>query len=126
MAKKNTTFGRELKQLRLEARIGLRAFARLIDMAPSNLSNIERERIAPPAGRSKIDEICDALGLGNRDTRRELMYDLAAADAGRIPADISEAIHKNPGIPVLVRTVAGKRMNEKKIKDLAEYIKKYY
>jgi hypothetical protein len=51
---------------------------------------------------------------------------LAAKDSKRIPADIVEAIHEQPGIPVLVRSVANRQLSEKKLKELAEYIKEYY
>lgn len=123
----NFTFGQLLKKLRVEeANIGLRAFADLINMKPSNLSNIERDRIAPPANRKAIDTICDALGMAGNDPGRDKLFDLAAKVKNRIPADIAEAVKEQPGIPVLVRTVANKQLSEKKLKELAEYIKKFY
>lgn len=121
------TFGGLLKQLRLEdANIGLRAFANLIDMKPSNLSNLERDRIAPPANRQTIDNICDALGLAKTDTKREVFFDLAAKAQNRIPADVAEAVKKQPGVPVLVRTVANRQLSEKKLRELAKYIEDFY
>ena len=127
MEKKHKTFGDLLKKLRLEeANIGLRAFADLIDMKPSNLSNLERDRIAPPASRKAIDSICDALGLAKTDPRRETFFDLAAEAKNRIPADVAEAVKEQQGVPVLVRTVANKQLSEKKLKELTEYIKKFY
>jgi len=122
---KTRTFGAELKRLRMASGMGLRVFANLIDMAPSNLSNIERGKIPPPAGKKMLDTICDALGLPPDDPNRVLVFDLAAAGR-RIPADVAEAVKKQPGVPVLVRTVADKQLSEKKIRELAEYIKKYY
>ena len=121
------TFGQLLKKLRIEeARVGLRAFADLIDMKPSNLSNIERDRTAPPASKKKLDLICDALGLPNGDARREELFNLAADTKNRIPADVAEVVREQPGIPVLVRTVGNKQLSEEKIKELAEYIKEFY
>jgi transcriptional regulator with XRE-family HTH domain len=121
------TFGGLLKRLRVEeADIGLRAFADLIDMKPSNLSNIERNRIPPPANRLAIARICDALGLAKNDSRREELYDLAAEAENRIPADVAEMVRNQPGVPVLVRTVANKQLSEEKLRELAEYIKKFY
>ena len=121
------TFGGMLKKLRLEeAGIGLRAFADLINMKPSNLSNIERDRIPPPASRIAIVRICDALGMAKADTRRGELFDLAADAKNRIPADVAEAVKKQPGIPVLVRTVANKQLSEKKLREFAEYVKKFY
>lgn len=126
-AKVRETFGGMLRRIRIEeADIGLRAFADLINMKPSNLSNIERDCIPPPASRKAIDRICDALGLPKNDSRREKLFDLAAKAKNRIPADIAEAVKEWPGIPVLVRTVANKQLSEKKLRELAEYIKKFY
>ncbi len=121
------TFGKLLKIIRIEeARIGLREFASLINMKPSNLSNMERGRIQPPASKETIDCICDSLGLSKTDQRRSELFDLAAKTPKRIPADVSEAVKSHPGIPVLVRTVANKQLSESKIKELSEYIKKFY
>ena len=127
LSKSKTTFGQMLKKLRLdEAGIGLRAFAAMIEMQPSNLSNIERDRVPPPASRQAVDRICDALGLADSDLRRAQLFDLAANVANRIPADVADAVRKQPGVPVLVRTVANKQLSEKKLRELAEYIKEYY
>lgn len=121
------TFGQMLKEIRIEeADVGLRAFARMIDMKPSNLSNIERGKIPPPANSDTINRICDALGLAVNDDRRAQLFDLAAEAKGRIPADVADAIKTSPGVPVLVRTIANRQLSEKKLKELAEYIEKFY
>lgn len=121
------SFGGLLKEIRVkEADIGLRTFANLIDMKPSNLSNIERDRIPPPANRQAIVRICDALGLAKNDPRREKLFDLAAEAENRIPADVADVVKNQPGVPVLVRTVANKQLSEEKLRELAEYIKEFY
>ena len=106
--KNNLTFGQMLKKLRLED------------------ANIERDRIPPPANRKTIDSICAALGLPKTDRYREELFDLAAKAKSRIPADVADEVKKQPGIPVLVRTVANKQLSERKLRELAEYIKKFY
>jgi transcriptional regulator with XRE-family HTH domain len=42
-------FGRKLKNLRLEARVGLRELARLVDKSPGYLSDVENGRVPPPS-----------------------------------------------------------------------------
>ncbi|MDI6448869.1 helix-turn-helix domain-containing protein [Anaerobaca lacustris] len=119
------TFGGLLKKIRLEeAKIGLRAFAELIDWHPSNLSNLERGRTRPPADPQTIRYICDALGLTEDDPRRTEFFDLAARNG--VAGDVAEAIREQPGIPVLVRAVANRRLDDDRLRELAEHIKKYY
>jgi len=125
--KPKETFGTLLKRIRIEeADIGLRAFADLIDMKPSNLSNIERDRIPAPANRDTIELMCDALGLATNDTKRERLFDLAAQAKGRIPADVADVVKHQPGVPVLVRTVANKQLTEKELRELTDYINRFY
>jgi transcriptional regulator with XRE-family HTH domain len=120
-------FGGLVKKIRLEeTKVGLRAFAELIEWQPSNLSNLERGRLAPPADGKTITSICNALGLSEDDPRRSRLFDLAAKEKKAIPQDVAKAIKEQPGIPVLVRAVANKRLDDDKLKELAEYIKKFY
>lgn len=126
-AKKAETFGGLLKKIRLEeAKVGLRAFAELIDWQPSNLSNLERGRLSPPADAQTITSICDALGLSEDDPRRAQLFDLAARQKNAVPGDVAQVIKEQPGIPVLIRAVANRRLDDDKLKELAEYIKKFY
>ena len=121
------TFGSLLKQIRVEdAGIGLRAFAELIGYQPSNLSNLERSRAKPPASHKKLMEICNALGLGEHEPKRQELIDLAAQERNAVPGDVEEAIKAQPGIPVLVRTVQNKQLDEEKLNELTEYIKTFY
>ena len=120
------TFGELLKKTRVEqACIGLRAFADLVNMKPSDLSGLERGRIPPPTNRKVIVRICKALGLPRKDARRTRLFDLAAETKNPTLADNNVGKTK-PGFPVLVRSVANKQLSEKKFRDLAEYIKKFY
>ncbi|MBA7530026.1 hypothetical protein ES705_22229 [subsurface metagenome] len=125
---KKIVFGQLLKKLRIEkANIGLRRFADLVDLQPSNLSNIEQGKIPPPANKKTIDCICDTLGLSKEDPQKAELFDLASdANAGRIPADVADAVKKQAGVPVLVRTVANRQLSEEKLIELAKYIEENY
>lgn len=120
-------FGQLLKKIRVEeANIGLRNFAEMVELQPSNLSNIERGKIPPPANKETLDRICDTLGLSPSDPRRAELFDLAAEDSNRIPADIATIVKENEGVPVLVRTVANKQLSDDKLRELAKYIEEHY
>jgi len=55
------SFGPLLKQLRLDAGIGLRELAKMIGKSPSYLSEIESNRVPPPSAEMILD-IAHALG----------------------------------------------------------------
>lgn len=125
--KAKETFGSLLKKIRAEdADIALRAFADMTNMSPSNLSNIERDRVPPPANRKTIVELCDSLGLAKNDPRREKLFDLAAEAKNRIPADAADGVKNHAGVPVFVGAVANEQLAEDQLRELTEYVKKFY
>ena len=122
-----TTFCAYLKQLRLERGYGLREFARIIDMHPSNLSNLERGKLPPLRHKESLEVISDALGLSNEDPRRKRLFDLAVADTpDRLPADLVNYAAEVKVIPLLLRTIADKGLSEEQIRQLAQEINALY
>ena len=115
-------FGEFLRACRLRAGYGLRSFAEAIDMRPSNLSNIEHGRANPPQDRNALTRIADALGL--RGAERHQLFDLAVKHKpGALPADVADYAGSNPGIPVLLRTIADRRLTRKDLGALVEHVK---
>ena len=116
------TFGEFLRACRLRAGYGLRSFAEAIDMRPSNLSNIEHGRANPPQDRDALTRLADTLGL--RGAERHRLFDLAVKHKpGALPADVADYAGRNPGIPVLLRTIAGRRLTRKDLDALVEHVK---
>lgn len=117
------TFGEYLRACRLRAGYGLRSFAEAIDMQPSNLSNIEHGRINPPQDRDALSKIADTLGLRGAERRR--LFDLSVAHKpGALPADVAQYVEQSPGIPVLLRTIADRRLTRKDLDALVEHVKR--
>src|SRR5262245_58237349 len=83
------TFGEFLRDRRLRAGFGLRAFAEAAGLQASNLSNIEHGRLAPPQDKEKLDDLAELLNLPKGSAERGKLYDLAADGAGRLPADVA-------------------------------------
>ena len=80
------TFGTILKQLRLDADIGLRELAKMIGKSPSYLSEIESDRVPPPSAEMIVD-IAGALG----GHKQELL-----ASASKMDPQITDYVAHQP------------------------------
>ena len=79
-------FGATVRELREEKGIGLRQFARMIEVSATYLSKIERDELPPPAeGRVK-----DIARLLDQDP------DELLALAGKVASDLNEIIRNRP------------------------------
>jgi transcriptional regulator with XRE-family HTH domain len=116
------TFGEFLRDQRLKAGFGLRAFAAVVGLQASNLSSVEHGRIAPPQDRGKLDELADVLNLPKGSAERMRLYDLAAAGHQRLPADVAAFAAKTPGIPVLLRTIEKRGLKKAELEQLTQYV----
>ena len=92
------------------------------DLDPGNVSKLERG-LFPPPQHEKLVEYARLLALkkGTDDWYR--FFDLAAAEAGRIPQDIltnEEVVEK---LPILFRTLRGKKVSDEKLDKLVRKIK---
>ncbi len=119
-------FGGYLRKLRLGRRIGLREFAKLIGILPSNLCHIESGKHSVPQNPEFLKKVVKALGLKERDGESEKLYDLAAKP-GEIPADVKEYMCEEDvvgALPVMARTIKNKKLTRKDIERLIEDLKK--
>ena len=96
-------FGRFVKARRAELGLSLRAFCHKWGIDPSNWSKLERGRLPPPQ-EARLAEYAEFLGLGRGTDAWYEFFDLAAAEAGRIPEDLQEADLVSK-LPVLFRTL---------------------
>ncbi|KPJ72930.1 MAG: hypothetical protein AMS14_06915 [Planctomycetes bacterium DG_20] len=121
------TFGHYLRKLRLEAGFGLRAFAEMVGMKPSNLSRLETGRMAPPTSADRMATIAQALGLEENSPQFKDLNDLAAkARPGTVAPDVADYAAHQPGVPLLLRTAKGKQLDEEGFRRLAEYIEEHF
>ena len=118
------SFGETIRRRRKEVRLGLREFAQRCDVDPGNLSKIERGRLNPPQDPNTLDRICRALELDLGDDLATELHDLAAVEAGRIPPDLLNDDAVVSKIPVLLRTVKNKQLDEERMEKLIEIIRK--
>lgn len=80
------SFGRTVREKRVERQIGLREFAKQIGVSPTYLSKVERGEFAPPA-EDKVVRIAQLL---------ELDRDALLALAGKVASDVQGIIRRHP------------------------------
>lgn len=108
--------GKLLKDLRLQAGFGLRRFAELIGMQPSNLSAIEHGHRPFPEDPDKVRRIADALGLVEGSAKWDEFFD-AARSEGQFPADVADMADREL-VPLLLRTVKNRDLSDEDIRRL--------
>jgi len=119
------SFGSFLREMRLQKGFGLRAFAEAIGWLPSNLSHTETGRINPPKDSKILRHIAKVLGLKEGSAEWGNFFDLAAKDVPtRVPADIADFVREEELAPIMLRTVANKKLTRAQIEKLIEKIKK--
>ncbi|MCP3660802.1 MAG: helix-turn-helix domain-containing protein [Bacteroidetes bacterium] len=107
------TFGSFLKQLRIKNSFSLRAFASIIEIAPSYLSDIEQGKRNAPA-KERLERMIKALNLTEKET--EKFYDLARQGKKvEIAEDVQKIILEDDTIPVLCRKIKQKNYDVKKL-----------
>ena len=62
----DASFGKILRNIRLQAQIGLRELAALINKSPGYLSDVELDRVPPPS-ETMILDIAKALNVNKKD-----------------------------------------------------------
>ncbi len=108
-----SSFGEILKRLRLKAGVGLRRFAELIDMEPSNLSALEHGRRQPPNEPTQLRDIAEALGLVENSDDWNEFFDSARRD-GELPADVRHVADREL-VPALLRTIDNRQLKDEEI-----------
>ncbi|MDD5421973.1 MAG: helix-turn-helix transcriptional regulator [Candidatus Omnitrophica bacterium] len=119
-------FGTYLKKIRLEKGFGLRRFATLVGMLPSNLCHIETGRQSPPQDINWAKKVLHVLGIKEGSGEWDKFFELQAK-RGEIPADVKQyLIQKNALdiVPLMARTIKNKKLTRKEIEKLIDDIQK--
>lgn len=118
-------FGTYLKKIRLEKGYGLRKFAKLINILPSNLCHIETGRQSPPRSTEWLKKVLKVLGIKEGGEEWNKFFELQTK-RGEIPADVKEYfIQKNAldAVPLMARTIKNKKLTRKQIEQIIDDIK---
>lgn len=112
-------FGKKLKEYRLEyAQMGLKVFSTTINMVPSQLSKLERGKIAPPKEEEWFLLICEKLNIIDKEEQCEYLKKLWLRPFIKIKTDYSKFI------PVFASDVDGKPLTVEVLKRLQAHMQK--
>ena len=108
------TFGERIRRKRGEKRVGLRQAAGKVDISPTFLSRVETGAEKAIPSEKVIRKLADML----EDDFDELM-----ALAGRIPAEVSNYVKSDPGMPEFLRQASERKISAEKLMELLDKAK---
>lgn len=118
------TFGEYLKQKRLDKEITLRGFAKLVDISPVYLCDLEKGRKAPPS-MEVMQKMVSKLALNKEESER--FYDLAALEQtakNPIPKDLNAFLKDNRVIVSALRTAKDLDATDEEWQDFIDKLRK--
>jgi len=117
-------FGELHKKLREEEGLTLRKYSQLVGQDPGNVSRLEKGISSPPQRDDILRKMAITLGLKENSGTWKDFFDRAAIDAGRLPKEALSDQELLKSLPVLLRTLTGRKLNDEKINKLIDLIKK--
>ena len=118
------TFGDFFKQKRIGLKKTLRQFCAGNKLDPGNISKLERGLMPPPQGSDKLEEYASYLHIKKGTDDWYKFFDLAHIGSGRIPEELLNNAKVVTSLPILFRTLSGKKISKKKLDALVELIRK--
>jgi transcriptional regulator with XRE-family HTH domain len=119
-----SNFSLKLKSLRARRGLTLRDFCLRNGIDPGNYSKLERGLFPPPESHESLERYATALGVQPGSDDWMELFDLAAAERGRIPADLMSDQNLVEKLPVLFRTMRGTPLSTEQLDRLAEQIRR--
>ena len=110
--KHSETFGLFIRKRRIKKDIGQRELANMINVAPSYLNDIEKNKRTAPK-KDLIKKISNILEIDLK-----LLYDLAGSSKNKIAPDIEEYILENPNITSFLRSIKENKISEEEIEEI--------
>jgi transcriptional regulator with XRE-family HTH domain len=115
-------WGEFVRGKRLAAGYGLRQFASLVGILPSNYNHMEKGRMAPPQDKAKLDQIAEVLDMEAGSGEYAELMDLAVKGKDKLPADVEEFARRNELVPVLLRTLSNTKLTKGQLRDLMQQL----
>jgi transcriptional regulator with XRE-family HTH domain len=119
-----STFGSYFKGLRTKKGWTLRRFCEAKGYDPGNISRLERGVFPAPESPQKLREYARALDLKEGSDEWIEFFDRAAAARGEIPADLQADEKLVRRLPLLFRTLRGRKVTPERLNQLVEIIRR--
>ena len=117
-------FSAKLKEIRVNMGLTLREFCLQNGLDPGNYSKLERGHFPPPESHDLLEKYATALGLKPGSSEWLELFDLAAAERGRIPEDLMSDEDVVDKLPVLFRTIRGMPLSPEQLEQLVEQVRR--
>ena len=112
------TFGSFIRKLRIKNNFGQREFAKEIDIAPSYLNDIEKNKRSAPR-----NEIIKKISIKLK-TDLNFLYDLAGNSKKMLPPDIINYLENNPKVISLIRSAKNNKLKDEEFEKIEKIINK--
>lgn len=116
-------FGKFIKQIRVQQRLGLREFCLDHGHDPSNWSKIEREVLPPPKDEAILRVWARQLRLKEGSGEWLKFFDYAAVDAGRIPEYVLKDEELLEKLPAFFRTLSGNKPSDEELENIIKLLR---
>ena len=116
-------FGEYFRSLRERSGLSLRGFCSANGFDPGNISRLERGTFLPPESMDKLKDYANALGLEPGTSEWIEFFDRAAASRGRIPNDLQDEQQIVQHLPLLFRTLRGKKITSESLDKIVELVR---
>jgi len=116
-------FGEMIKAIRVEKKIGLREFCKMVSVDASNWSKIERGLLPAPRDKEKMQRVAEILGIEENSLQFEKLMDEAAISCGNIPNDILSDQAVLDSLPLFFRTIRSEKPSPEEIEKIIQKIR---
>jgi transcriptional regulator with XRE-family HTH domain len=117
------TFGELFKNLRLELGLSLRSYCQAHDEDPAYISRLERGKVHAPKDEAKLEYYAKTLQLKPDTKAWKNFFELAGVSNKTILDTINNPLLLSK-LPLFLRTLDNKNLDEEKLNKILEIIKK--
>src|SRR5688572_4735117 len=107
-----TRFGAFFRDRRKSLRLTLREFCRQHGFDAGNISRLERGLLKPPQSSDLLTSYANALRLEPDSTDWQKLFNLAAAETGRVPSEIVKDERASAKLPEVFSSLRRERRRE--------------